>query len=158
VPDRVIILSGKVGSGKTTVASKLAAEFGVELFKTRRFLKQLALNTPAEREALQTFGEKLDRKTGGGWVERGVREFADTLPSSAVILVDAVRVIGQVRALRKAYGRRVFHVHLDASDEELAGVTSNAEAMTCGSSKATLMFNATERSGMSLGLRTQQTW
>jgi adenylosuccinate synthase len=120
MPDRVIILSGKVGSGKTTVAEKLATGFGVSRFKTRHFLKELAVDIPAEREALQSFGEKLDRKTGGAWVEKGVRTFAEGLPTSATIIVDAVRVIGQVKALRKAYGRRVFHVHLDATDEELA--------------------------------------
>jgi len=120
VPERIIILSGKVGSGKTTLADQLAAAFDLTLLKTRTFLREQAVGVPAERGALQAFGERLDRKTKGAWVQQGLQRAADALPLDAVIIVDAVRILDQVNAIRKAYGRRVFHVHLEASDEELA--------------------------------------
>ena len=120
MPERIIILSGKVGSGKTTLADQLAAAFDLTRLKTRTFLRERAVGVPAERGALQKFGERLDRKTKGAWVQQGLQRAADALPLDAVIIVDAVRILGQVNAIRKAYGRRVFHVHLEASDEELA--------------------------------------
>ena len=38
MPEQVIILSGKVGSGKTTLAEQLVENFKLILFKTRSFL------------------------------------------------------------------------------------------------------------------------
>jgi adenylosuccinate synthase len=42
------------------------------------------------------------------------------LPDGAIILVDSVRIESQIEAIRQAYGPRVFHIHLEASDDELA--------------------------------------
>ena len=120
MPEQVVIFSGKVGSGKTTVADLLVQSFGVHLFKTRTFLKAQAEGIALERRAFQEFGQRLDQRTGGAWVQKALQAAAEGLPASAVVALDAVRMLGQVEAIRRAYGRRVFHVHLDASDEELA--------------------------------------
>ena len=120
MPDQVVIFSGKVGSGKTTLAELLVQSFGVHLFKTRTFLKARAKEISLERRALQEFGEHLDKQTGGAWVQKDLQAATEELSANAVIALDAVRMLGQVEAIRRAYGRRVFHVHLDASDKELA--------------------------------------
>lgn len=152
MPNRVIILSGKVGAGKSTVANcltdRFAAKFGVKQIKTRHILKERAKGIPSERAALQAFGEKLDRATNGWWVEQGVREFADKLATNMTIIVDAVRVPSQVRALRQAYGRRVFHVHLEASDEELGRryKTRRTDEIRELATYADVQRNKTERS------------
>ena len=119
MPERIVILSGKVGSGKTTLSNQLARSFNLTLLKTRNFLRKRAEGVPSERKALQAFGERLDRRTHGEWVREDIQHAADELPGNAIIVVDAVRILAQVNAIRKAYGRRVFHVHLEASDEEL---------------------------------------
>ena len=120
MPQQIILLSGRVGSGKTTLADQLVETFDLTLFKTRAFLKERARGIPAERGALQDFGERLDKKTGGAWVQEDLQAAADKLTTDSVIVIDAVRMLGQVEGIRRAYGRRVFHVHLEASDDELA--------------------------------------
>ena len=56
----------------------------------------------------------LDRKTGESWVATALTRHVESLPRDAVVVVDSVRVIEQVHAIRRAYGPRVVHVHLDA--------------------------------------------
>ena len=72
-----------------------------------------------ERGALQALGEGLDKKTEGDWVAEDIAREVSELPSNALIVVDSVRIKGQIDALRKTFGRRVIHVHLDAPFEEL---------------------------------------
>lgn len=102
MPEQVIILSGKVGSGKTTLAEQLVENFKLILFKTRSFLKERAQGIPAERGALQDFGERLDKRTEGAWVQEDLQAAAEALPATAVIVLDAVRMLGQVEAIRRA--------------------------------------------------------
>lgn len=147
MPDQIVILSGKVGSGKTTLAELLEQSFGVHLFKTRTFLKARAKAISLERRALQEFGERLDKQTSGAWVQKDLQAAAEGLSAKAVIALDAVRMLGQVEAIRRAYGRRVFHVHLDASDEELARryKARPVNEITELSNYADVQLNKTER-------------
>lgn len=73
----IVVLSGPVSVGKTTMARKLAEEFGLELFKTRDYLRFLAerKGIESERGALQEFGDYQDRKTNGRWVCDGLEKF-----------------------------------------------------------------------------------
>jgi len=44
---------------------------------------------------------------------------AQNFDEDAIVLIDSVRILGQVEAFRKAYGKRVIHIHLDANLSEL---------------------------------------
>jgi hypothetical protein len=44
----------------------------------------------------------------------------ESLDDEAVVVVDAVRIAKQIDAIRKAYGQRVFHIHLEAPETILA--------------------------------------
>jgi adenylosuccinate synthase len=118
---RLILISGPVGSGKSTLGSSLEREFGVRVLKTHKLLLDMT-SSPNERADLQAAGEALDRKTKGLWVADAIQrdsekpEFGDY----ADVLVDAVRIQPQIEAIRQKYGARVFHVHVTASPEELA--------------------------------------
>jgi len=69
---------------------------------------------------MQIAGEKLDRDTKGKWIADALaREIAND-GALSIIVVDAVRIEDQIIGLRKAFGHRVIHIHLTASDEELA--------------------------------------
>lgn len=115
----VVLLSGSVSSGKSTLADSLVVEFGFNLVKTWELLKERAPETNLERTALQELGEKLDHETGGAWVADLLVRKASVLNDDALIVVDAVRIEGQIEAVRKAFGARVKHVHLHADVEEL---------------------------------------
>jgi adenylosuccinate synthase len=69
---------------------------------------------------MQRYGELLDRRTKGAWVCKELIKLTESLDEEAVLIVDAVRILGQIDAVRKAYGPRVFHIHLEAPVEILA--------------------------------------
>jgi adenylosuccinate synthase len=48
-------------------------------------------------------------------------------PEAAFVIVDSVRIEPQIEAIREAYGPRVFHIHLEASDAELARRYNNRQ-------------------------------
>src|SRR5438034_311932 len=119
MPKKIVILSGSVSTGKTTLAENLVSRFGATLLKTRQFLKKRGARVASERGALQKFGERLDKRTKGAWVCEDLMEAVKTLSEDAVVVLDSARILGQVNAIREAYGQRVFHVHLRAGIEEL---------------------------------------
>lgn len=114
---RLIVLSGPIGVGKTSFRDALVELAGAERISTHEWL---LVNTGCanERGPLQEAGAALDERTGGEWVADAV---AQALPHarSPILLLDAVRIEGQVRALRDRFGGAVFHVHLTAADAEL---------------------------------------
>lgn len=114
---RLIVLSGPIGVGKTTFGNALIDLFGAKRIATRGWLlaKTGCLN---ERGPLQQAGEAQDASTGGAWVAEVVAD-AMTNDPGELLLLDAARIEGQVRALRARYAGSVFHVHLNADQEEL---------------------------------------
>lgn len=116
----IVLLSGHVSSGKTTLSALLAERFGTVPFRTKDLIRELAPRIEDERGAMQAYGERLDRQTRGAWVRDGLTRRVKELPEDAVLVVDAVRIQGQIDAIREAYGPRVFHIHLTAPVEVLS--------------------------------------
>lgn len=114
----LIVLSGPVGVGKSALSKELLARFSAVRVSTRQIL--VARGVPNERRALQEEGETLDRQTGGGWVSEGVKAFAENMAANGLLLVDSVRIAGQLAGLRSDFPGRIFHIHLTASDETLS--------------------------------------
>jgi adenylosuccinate synthase len=117
--NQIVILSGKIGSGKTTLAENLHKGFGFWQIKTKDFLKARSQESESERSALQAFGEKLDNKTAGLWVLEDLEKLTRQQTDGKPIVLDSVRHPGQITAIREAYGRKVIHIHLEAAFEEL---------------------------------------
>ena len=120
--EQILVLSGPVSSGKTTLARRLSERFGLEVFKTRELLQELGPAVESERGAMQAQGERLDKKTRGQWVADGlarrVQEHLDPR-ESYIVVVDAVRIKQQIAAVRRAFGNRVVHIHLVAPEHTL---------------------------------------
>lgn len=117
----IVLLSGHICSGKTALCDNLVNEFGFRSLKTKNVIRRIFENSPNERGSLQDFGDVLDRRTKGGWVRDAIRELLSQEPDDDIsIVVDAVRILPQVDAIRKAYGSRVVHVHLTAPLDVLA--------------------------------------
>jgi adenylosuccinate synthase len=115
---RVILLSGPVASGKTTLGDTLVRTYGFHLVKTRELIR-IQLGTEPERGGLQRAGEALDRQTDGRWVAEALAREVQQLREDAQVLIDAVRLEAQVTALRQAFGPKVVHVHITAPIEVL---------------------------------------
>ena len=118
----IVALSGHVGTGKTTLGESLCGRLGGHCFKTKDYLQVLDPKTAASRGAMQALGERLDRQTKGRWVRDGLARFiqGDEVKDDAILVVDAIRIKAQLRAIRRAFGHIVVHIHLWASQEELA--------------------------------------
>lgn len=110
---RIILLSGAVASGKTTLGDTLVRRYEISRLKTRQLILA-AVSGEVERQHLQKAGEQLDHETGGRWVAAALQCEVQKLPEDAVVLVDAVRIEAQIEAIREVYGARVIHVHLTA--------------------------------------------
>ena len=116
---QIILLSGSVCSGKTTLCNKLVERFAFSALRTKEILSKLSPKTESERGAMQAFGQRLDRKTKGGWVRDALTRFATQQGGDVTVIVDAVRIVEQVELIRQAFGTSVFHIHLTAPLEVL---------------------------------------
>ena len=107
----------------------LEKNHAAQTLKTREVIQQLASKKgvvlKAERRALQFFGDRLDRETKGAWVLQALERLVVSRPDTEIIVVDAVRIIEQVKRIREAYGFQVKHVHLTAPEAVLASRYGN---------------------------------
>jgi adenylosuccinate synthase len=120
----IVLISGKIASGKTTLAHKLEERFCFKILKTRDAIinqakKKLKGENP-DRTFLQKFGTALDHKDDGKWVlDYFQNDFGFTFENEVFFVVDAIRILKQIEHFRKAYSFSVCHIHLTASEEVL---------------------------------------
>jgi adenylosuccinate synthase len=118
---RIVLLSGPIGVGKSTLCASLAGTYQARVIKTRELLDLEArhrFKSLSSRAEYQEFGETLDKEDGGTWVAKALAEVLDR-ETADLIVVDAVRILEQIRAIREMHGFSVFHLHLTASLEDL---------------------------------------
>jgi adenylate kinase family enzyme len=111
----LIVLSGPVCAGKTTLAIQLAA-LGAQHLEVRALLRAQASIPLESREALQQFGASLEAETQGRWVADSVT----TAAAEGTTILDAARTAAQVEACRRLQIPRIIVVHLSASRDERA--------------------------------------
>jgi adenylosuccinate synthase len=116
----IVLLSGEISCGKSSLSGNLESKFGFKVLRSKEALKIIAEEKNKRlkegRQPLMKIGEQLDKDTGGSWL----RDFyqKDVIENERV-LIDAVRISGQIDAFRQSYGHRVVHIHLAASPDEL---------------------------------------
>ena len=117
---KIVLLSGPVCSGKSTLAERFVRRHGAVPYKTHELIRRLKPKVGDNRASLQRAGDALDRSTQGRWIQELLTRSLDALSTDSVVVVDAVRIPAQIEAVREAFPTRVFHIHLTASEEELA--------------------------------------
>jgi|ERR1700730_368204 len=121
---RIVLLSGPICAGKSALTKQLVDRHGATILKTRELITKIRPGIAATRTALQRTGEALDRADNGAWLASSLAQFVEERPRDPalqqVIVVDSVRILGQIEAVRNAFGSAVHHVHLTAADSELA--------------------------------------
>jgi gluconate kinase len=123
--EKVLLLSGAMGAGKTSVATAVRTMFQFEKISSSGYLLTLIdqndlKDASGQRVQLQELGDQLDEETDFRWVVDEVAEKAVRAhPEIQHWLVDAVRKRRQVDHFRNCYGRAVRHVHLSAPDDVL---------------------------------------
>ena len=120
--EALVLLSGPIAVGKTSVRQELLATYGFDYVRSSMYLKELA-NAQGQgdkRASLQDLGDRLDRETDYRWVLDNVARpgFAAS-PKQKSWIVDAVRKRRQVEHFREAFGALVLHVHLTAPEDVL---------------------------------------
>jgi adenylosuccinate synthase len=115
---KLILISGPVSSGKSTLSQGLADRFGFAIYRTREWLSRRLRGNSPDRTSLQNEGDRLDVQTRGRWV---LEELTKELPaqSNGVVILDSVRTKDQIEALRDAFGPSVTHIHVTAPLEVL---------------------------------------
>src|SRR5260370_28934100 len=125
---RVVVISGRVGAGKSTLANKLRDHANAELIKSKELIQSLLPRTGRHRRAWQVAGQKLDKTTGGRWLADALNERVMRGGAVPLVAVDAVRIPSQIHFLRQS-GWAVVHVHLEASDTTLSARYSQRSAV-----------------------------
>jgi cytidylate kinase len=119
---RILLLSGAMAAGKTTVATAIRDRLGFEKISSSGYLLQqldpLALFSDLERRtALQELGDALDNDTDYRWLVDAVALPAvQARPDQLAWYVDAVRKARQVAHFRAAFDGQVRHIHLVAPE------------------------------------------
>jgi adenylosuccinate synthase len=148
----IIVLSGRISAGKSTLANGLVDKYGCSRIRTQELIRSLLPDTPAERRALQDAGDRLDRRTGGRWVALALAKAVQRLSPVASVVVDSVRRRSQIDGLRQAFGQRVVHIHLTADTEVLARrYAKRSRAIREVDRYESLSENVTERGVEKLG-------
>jgi adenylosuccinate synthase len=109
----IVLLSGPVSAGKTSLARQLVRRYGFRRLATRDLILRRLPATPLTRSGMQRAGDRLDSETGGGWVSDGLVEYLHKWHSNRVV-VDSVRIEAQVACIRSVVSEPVVHVHLTA--------------------------------------------
>ena len=117
VVKRVILLSGQIASGKTTLSHLLADRFGYRAVSTRELLSQ----EEQDRRSLQSVGASWDDSSSGRWIRDELVRLQDQCSAEMSFVVDSVRTLEQIRWVCETFGELVVHVHLTASLDVLAG-------------------------------------
>jgi adenylosuccinate synthase len=115
---RVVLLSGPVSAGKSSLARNLQRRFNASLLKTKALITELLPKVNPDRRSLQEAGERLDRRTGGNWISTELNKVILNDQSIRLLVVDSVRIVKQVTRIRQS-GWPTLHVHLTAAREVL---------------------------------------
>ena len=112
----VVLLSGPIAAGKTTLGQLLADRLGFCIVSTRELLAQGV----QDRRSLQATGADRDKSTAGRWVRDGLVQIQRQSSREISLVVDSVRIPEQIHWVRETFGTSVKHVHLNASLEALS--------------------------------------
>ncbi len=113
----ILVVSGPVASGKSTLVRKIQEAYGAVVFATRDWLTQSLTAsgvTTTDRRALQAEGEKYDVLTKGQWVRDGLINALKSNTAATLVVLDSVRTKDQVTVLRDMEETQVLHVHVTA--------------------------------------------
>ena len=117
---QIVILSGQISSGKTTLSKGLSKHYGMKIFKTSEILKdKIGREKQIVRRILQEKGDKLDWETGGKWVLDELNSWIGQQKNVHGVIVDSARIKEQIVYLKDYFWPHVAHIHLTAHKNEL---------------------------------------
>lgn len=117
VSQNAIVISGKIGSGKSTQAKMLADRFLWSIISFSRYVKFQAeqADLVPVRENLQSLGNEIFAQKGPAEFLEEVVEFCE--PIGSVHIYESVRHISIQNAIRDRY-KKTLTIYLEATDNE----------------------------------------
>jgi len=106
----IVLLSGEIAVGKTTIAADLATELGGIHLRVRQALAQIVGVPLDDREALQREGAELDARTRGRWLRNFVEE---TIAPCEAAVIDSLRTRRQTIPLLGLPDSHLIHLTAD---------------------------------------------
>ena len=113
---RLLLISGPLCSGKTTLADALELADGMCVLRLAELVRSHGQNHPTTRRALQRRTAQLDRSTEGEWVAQALMPVHMGLDPESWIVVDSIQSREEISAIREAWPREIVHVHLTAPE------------------------------------------
>lgn len=135
----LLVLSGLLCSGKTTLARLLADDLGAEIVSARQEL--LRQGAAQDRRALQRLGAALERDTRGGWLASAIPVTSD---QPAPVIVDSAKTPEQIRALRVLRASPVVLFLTASFEERKRRYQARCDAIEQGSSFETVLSSEPE--------------
>lgn len=109
----IVLLSGGIAVGKSTVGQLLAAQTGGQLVRVRAALAERAGVDENDRRLLQREGAELDRRTAGRWL---LDYLLESRRDSELVVVDAMRTRRQtLPVLEHAADAHLVHLSAHSS-------------------------------------------
>lgn len=115
--NRVVLLSGPIASGKTSLARNLSELLSFEIISTSEYLSNLF--GTKDRKTLQRLGKELGDATNGDWTYSLVSEKIRLESGNSRIVVDSVRTLNQIHRIKEGLGEGVACVYLYADPDVL---------------------------------------
>jgi adenylosuccinate synthase len=118
---QIVLISGRICTGKSGLAKRLSDEFGYCRIQTSDILKKVATERGLrnDRISLQELGDLLDIETNHRWVLDQVMRVAESIQADAPVVVDNIRTFQQLEHFRRARVGEVIHAHLYAQRQHL---------------------------------------
>jgi adenylosuccinate synthase len=131
---QIVLISGRICTGKSGLARRLSEEFGYRLVKTSKILtnesEKRGLTT--DRLSLQALGDKLDEETKHRWVLDAVLTAGRNLKEDIPVVVDNIRTAQQLEQFRAARVGEIVHAHLYAPKTDLERRYKQKNAQSSG--------------------------
>lgn len=118
---QVVLISGRLCSGKSGLARRLEREFGYHKVLSRDLLKEISkkIRRGGPRVSLQKLAQSLEKKTRGRWLFEEIEALAKKVPPDTPIVIDYIFTAKQLECFRKSRKWQVIHAHLYASLDTL---------------------------------------
>jgi adenylosuccinate synthase len=120
----LVILSGNLCTGKSTLSNKFAQNDSFQILKSREVLKKIAPEDYVSkfqtvREGLINYALELDKHTNGSWIADNLHH---EIFEKGKVILDCIRLISQLEALKRKFNDlvNIYHIHLKCSDNILS--------------------------------------